>query len=109
MANKGKAKFDSKSIENEDEEFHKYLNSLEDRTLENEPAQEYTLVGLRLIYPANVQYDGLVTGKRYEWSQAGSVIMVNEPDVEHLLNKRLGGGSCCGGVNSDGNRLFELA
>lgn len=107
MANKSKAKLHSESIE--EREFKAYLEGLSGPALENGPVEEYTLVGLRLIYPANVVYDGLVTGKRYEWSQAGSVIMVNEPDVEHLLNKRLGGGSCCGGVNSDGNRLFELA
>jgi hypothetical protein len=64
-------------------------------------------VRVRSAYPACLKYTGLVTGERYEWKVAGTVIEVFKADVEDLLSKRLGSKACCGSP-SLGNVLFVL-
>lgn len=100
MAKSSKTKFDSEPIA-------PLFDKEEPTTLENTIDTEYDRVGLRLIYPGRVIYDGLVTGEHYEWSETGIVVMVSKLDVDALLNKLIGGPGCCGG-NLEGNRLFEL-
>jgi hypothetical protein len=78
--------------------------------LENEHQSGYDRVGLRLIYPAHVIHTGLVTGEQYDWTDAGSVTMVDSRDVAELLAIRAGGAGCCGGSgNVNGYPFFELA
>ena len=63
---------------------------------------------VRLMIDANMRATGSVTGNSYSWNGAGSVVDVDERDVENLLNKRQGGRQCCGGTGY-GNVIFELA
>lgn len=107
MGKQSKTQFVSDQIKYDPDTFGSMVNKLPD--LENDPKMSNNRVGLRLIYPAHVIYDGPETGEHYDWADAGSVVMVAEPDVSTLLAKLLGGGSCCGGARSEGNRLFELA
>jgi hypothetical protein len=64
--------------------------------------ETYTKVGhgtrkLQCKFPAEMVYVGQVTGKRYVWPGAGSVIEVDNEDCEILLHKMVGGDACCGG------------
>lgn len=65
-------------------------------------------IQLRSVYDAHLKITGPVTGEIYEWVRAGSVVSVNELDAPEMLTKRIGGRSCCGGSNQEGNALFEL-
>uniref|UniRef100_A0A6M3LTF1 Uncharacterized protein n=1 Tax=viral metagenome TaxID=1070528 RepID=A0A6M3LTF1_9ZZZZ len=49
---------------------------------------------------------GSVTGNRYSFSGAGSILGVDERDVPGLLAKGAGGTSCCSGVPT--SPYFEL-
>lgn len=61
---------------------------------------------IRSLIDAHLIYSGQVSGKHYEWSRAGAIVIVDEQDVPELLAKRLGGKTCCG--SPDGNQIFEL-
>lgn len=62
---------------------------------------------IQSIFPAHLKYTGLISGKSYEWEQAGAIVAVNSEDVPDLLSKRIGATGCCGG-NSDGNKVFQV-
>ena len=59
------------------------------------------------IFPARLIYVGQISGKQYIWDKAGDVVDVNIEDVDDLLSKKLGEGSCCGS-SQKGNPLFTL-
>lgn len=65
------------------------------------------VVAVVSVYPSRLKYRGSVSGKAYEWSDAGAVVMVDRRDVSYLLEKRIGNRGCCG-ANQNGNKLFEL-
>lgn len=66
-------------------------------------------IGVQSLYDSRLIYRGDVSGKEYEWKKAGDIVMVLAEDVPSLLDKRIGKGSCCGAVNQNGNKVFELA
>lgn len=49
---------------------------------------------------------GAVTGYKYTWHGAGSVVDVDEQDIPELLAKR-GGKSCCGSIPTPYFELLE--
>jgi hypothetical protein len=61
---------------------------------------------IRSIYDATMRYTGQATGELYTWNKIGDVVLVCHEDADFLLSKRLGGRSCCGGVDQDGNKIF---
>jgi hypothetical protein len=76
------------------------------RAVEEEPEVSYnSIVKLQSLLDAHVHYDGLVTGKHYEWMRAGSVVAVDAQDAPALLKKRIKAQSCC---NSSDNAIFEI-
>jgi hypothetical protein len=64
------------------------------------------LISIRSLYPARLKYEGRISGKLYEWAEAGSVVEVCSEDVPDLLLKKIGSGGCCGSSNEP-NRPFE--
>jgi len=54
-------------------------------------------VKLQLNIDAHVLYDGLETGKHYDWARAGSIVPVDALDAPTLLEKRIKSQSCCSG------------
>ena len=54
-------------------------------------------VKLQSLMDARLLYDGLVTGKHYEWIRAGSIVDVDSKDALYLLSKRIKTQSCCSG------------
>ena len=52
-------------------------------------------VKLQLNIDAHVLYDGLETGKHYDWARAGSIVPVDALDAPTLLEKRIKSQSCC--------------
>jgi hypothetical protein len=74
-------------------------------------SQELTIneIAVRSVYPSRLKYSGAVSGKEYFWEDSGAIVMVLSEDVPSLLSKRIGNRGCCGAVNEDGNRVFELA
>ena len=74
-----------------------------------EPEKEYDFsskVKLRLRISARYSATGSVTGKRYTWERAGTIVEVDEADAPDLLKKRLGQNACCGG-SPDRLNVFE--
>ena len=63
---------------------------------------------IQLLVDAKLKATGYVTGNSYVFNGAGSVVDVDERDVEQLLEKRQGGRQCCGGTGV-GNAVFSLA
>ena len=63
---------------------------------------------LRSRRDARLLYTGQVTGKRYVWDSAGSVVEVDFLDGEILLAKKSNGKTCCGSSKGD-NSVFEIA
>ena len=61
-------------------------------------------VKIILLQPVNMKYTGTVTGQRYIWNGAGSVI---EVDVEELLKKKTRPCLTCSGVIT-ATPYFEL-
>lgn len=57
---------------------------------------------------AKVKVEGMYSGREYIFDGAGSVVNVDQRDVEWLLSKRQGGRQCCGGTGG-GNVVFKLA
>lgn len=94
------------------------LHAIEDRGYESvvekyapEPTEsEFSTakVQVRLMIDAKVSVTGYVTGNSYVFNGAGSVVDIDETDVENLLEKRQGGRQCCGGTGF-GNQMFSLA
>lgn len=70
-------------------------------------AIEYKTVLVQLGIDAKVKVTGYVTGNSYLFNGAGSVVDVDERDVQNLLEKRQGGRQCCGGTDY-GNAMFSL-
>jgi hypothetical protein len=51
-----------------------------------------------LLHPGNVHYTGTVTGQRYTWHGAGTVIEIDAEDVEGLLKKKSRSCVTCSGI-----------
>lgn len=68
---------------------------VEEKVLE-EPQSPLT-VPLRLKLDVRYIIQGPVTGNRYEWNRAGSVVAVELEDAEELLAKRTAK-ACCSGT-----------
>lgn len=61
------------------------------------------------MFPANVVYIGPISGERYIFPGAGSILEVDSRDVPNMLAYRIGTSACCGGGgSSDGNHVFQL-
>lgn len=63
-------------------------------------------VRIQSLVQAHLVYTGRSSGKQYDWLRAGAIVSVDEADVSDLLEKRLGGQSCCGQPD---NKVFQLA
>jgi hypothetical protein len=72
------------------------------------PADEVTLVRIANHIDANVKVQSRYSGRVYLFNGAGSVVNVDERDVEWMLEKRQGERQCCGGTGG-GNVVFKLA
>lgn len=70
--------------------------------------EEVILISVVAVYPSILKYTGQETGKSYMWNGAGDVQQVDQRDVPYLLAKRIGNRGCCGAVNKEGNKVFEL-
>lgn len=81
------------------------LSHVKDAVATSQPKD--TIVHIRALYPSIIKYAGQVTGKPYVWNGAGDVVGVDADDAPFLLSKKIGGRSCCGGLNPNGNKLFE--
>ncbi len=68
---------------------------------------ERKTIRVQSLVDSHLTYYGRVTGVKYVWPCAGSIVAVDEADLSNLLEKRLGGNSCCGNVG--GNRIFQIA
>lgn len=66
-------------------------------------------IAIRSIYESMMRYEGQATGELYTWQKIGDVVLVATEDAEFLISKRINGKGCCGGLNPDGNKLFDLA
>lgn len=73
----------------------------------NVPKPVRECVQVTLLIDSNVVVTGSVSGERYVFKGAGSVVDVDIRDVESLLEKRQGEKQCCGGTGN-GNKVFEL-
>ncbi len=65
-------------------------------------------VNVQSLFPARVIKVGAVSGERYDFKEAGSILSVDERDVDDLLAYRIGTTSCCGGSDPSGNTVFQL-
>lgn len=65
-------------------------------------------VNIQSLFPARVIYIGPESGKRYDFAQAGSILVVDSRDVPAMLAYRIGTTNCCGGGNIDGNTVFQI-
>jgi len=65
-------------------------------------------VRVMLLHPGRVHYTGTVTGHRYTWNGAGSVIEVDKEDVEGLLKKKSRSCLTCSGTLVE-QPFFEIA
>ena len=70
--------------------------------------KEFVPKTVRIVLARNkiVNTYGSVTGNRYSFPGAGSILSVDERDVPTLLEKGAGGTSCCSGVPT--SPYFEL-
>jgi hypothetical protein len=80
-------------------------------TVEKEEPVSYTrkqidTVSIVSLLDAKVQVTGTVTGTKYEFAKAGTVVAVDKLDANELLNKKKGN-ACCGGQS--GKPIFQLA
>jgi len=67
----------------------------------------YKEVKIQSLIDSRLLYTGQTSGKQYEWSRGGDVILVDERDVPEMLSKRIGQRSCCG-EGLLGNKVFEI-
>lgn len=72
------------------------------------PKSTISRVNIQSLFPARVIKVGLVSGERYDFAEAGSVLSVDERDVPDLLAYRIGTTNCCGGADPSGNTVFQL-
>lgn len=72
------------------------------------PRERVVLKKLTLLIDAKVRVRGVISGRQYEFSGAGSSADVDIRDVDDLLGKRQGGRQCCGGSDI-GNQVFQLS
>lgn len=79
--------------------------SSEKTTINSEPKT----IRVQSLIDSHLTYYGRATGVKYVWPRAGSIVVVAEADLSNLLEKRLGGNSCCGGGSADGNKMFQIA
>ncbi len=78
----------------------KHLDAAKKPEVEEDANLSYNQIGyvrVQSLYTARLSYNGLKTGKLYEWMKAGDIVEVDERDATYLLEKRLGSRSCCGG------------
>lgn len=59
-------------------------------------------VAVRIIYPGRYIIIGEKTNKRYEFSDYGAIVMIDEQDASSLLEKMTS--PCCGGQRA---KMFE--
>ena len=64
-------------------------------------------VELRNLYPAIIEGYGKVTGRKYRWEGAGTVVKVSIEDAPDFL-ERLLPPTCCGGTNRRYNYFEEV-
>jgi hypothetical protein len=95
------SKRDKPYIDNE--RFSKQIEKVEAPKKEKE-----STLPVQSLIDAKIIATGYVTGNSYVFNGAGSVVDVDERDVENLLSKRQGGRQCCGGTDY-GNAMFTLA
>lgn len=57
-------------------------------------------------FPATLKLVGKVSGKQYEWANAGAIVAVDKEDVPDILTKKMGQSVCCG--NNNNSTLFEV-
>jgi len=69
---------------------------------------EYNYKKVQSLFEARLIYTGAVTGIRYEWPTAGTVVSVRVEDIPDLLGKQVGKSDCCGGGNPNGNFVLAL-
>lgn len=81
----------------------------EEKAVVEKTAPKITIsrVQIQSLFPARVVKIGLVSGERYDFAEAGSVLSVDERDVNDLLAYRIGTTSCCGGSDPNGNQVFQ--
>jgi hypothetical protein len=72
------------------------------------PVDEVSFVRLANHIDAKVKVQSRYSGREYLFDGAGSVVNVDERDVEWMLEKRQGERQCCGGTGG-GNVVFKLA
>ncbi len=82
------------------EEKKVVLDKTAELTYNSDTVSIVSLLDARLIVT------GTVTGTRYEFAKAGTVVAVNILDKDELLNKKKGR-ACCGGTS--GTAVFQLA
>lgn len=73
--------------------------------VEEEKVQSPSFVPLRLKIDVRYIAQGSVTGDRYEWDRAGSVVSVHPDDAGALLAKQTAR-SCCSGTPQ--MHIFEI-
>ena len=76
--------------------------------VKEKPVKRFTPKTIRIVLARNkiVNTYGSVTGNRYSFPGAGSILSIDERDVPVLLAKGAGGTSCCSGVPT--SPYFEL-
>lgn len=81
----------------------------EDKAAVEKAAPKVTIsrTNIQSLFPARIIKVGLVSGERYVFAEAGSVVSVDERDVDDLLAYRIGTSSCCGGSDPNGNQVFQ--
>ena len=93
------AKFDTQRLKKDEETKWKV------DVVEEPKVEEKILLRVKLLIDATVKVTG-TSGREYLFAGAGSIVDVEQEDVDHLLAKRQGR-QCCGG--GDGTPVFELA
>jgi len=91
--------------DNLDEELKSYEKSIRPTEVTKAPVGNSD-VKIRLRIDSNYKVTGKISGREYLFAGAGSVLDVDERDVEWILTLRRGKG-CCGGGGA--NAIFELA
>jgi hypothetical protein len=84
----------------------RYTSSVVERVVV--PVVEQNTVRLINHIDATVKVQSRYSGREYVFNGAGSVVDVDERDVEWMLEKRQGERQCCGGTGG-GNVVFKLA
>lgn len=64
-------------------------------------------IEIRNLYPAIIEGIGKVTGRKYFWNGAGTVVKVSLEDAPDFLSRLLPP-TCCGGTNRRQNYFEEV-